>query len=419
MRKNWIIGLALAAPLALAACGGSAPPGTPGAGGGGNATGGSGQTIKVASLHPLSGASAADGQQMDNGAKLAVEAINNAGGIASMGGAKLELLSADTKGAPETGQSEAQRLIQEGAVAIVGTYQSAVSQNVAAVAERNKVPFVIDVSSADAILSQGYQYTFRLQPSGTVLADQGAQYLSDVSKAAGKPAKKVAILHEQGPFGTAIKDTFTKKAQSLGMEVGPVANYDPAKVSDFTTQVTAVKASGADVLMVAGYYRDGVLVAKAVDTVKPTLNAVWGVANGAFDLPQFAAEAGKAGEGFFDANYHLNGKNPQTQALMKTYQDKYNDQIRTGAVLAYDAIRVIADSLNRAKSADPTALREAISKTSLESLVAQKGPITFSSTGENQGAAPILMQVQDGKVVQTYPQDFAETMYRYPATTGQ
>ncbi|MEP6649522.1 MAG: ABC transporter substrate-binding protein, partial [Lapillicoccus sp.] len=63
---------------------------------------------------------------MDNGAKLAVEAVNAAGGIAAMGGAKLELLSADSKGAPEVGQSEAQRLIQEGAVAIVGTYQSAV-----------------------------------------------------------------------------------------------------------------------------------------------------------------------------------------------------------------------------------------------------------------------------------------------------
>jgi len=419
LRKHWIAGIALAAPLALAACGGSAPPGTPGAGGGGGGTAGSGQTIKIASLHPLSGSSAADGQQMDNGAKLAVEAVNKAGGIASMGGAKLELLSADTKGAPETGQSEGQRLIQEGAVAIVGTYQSAVSQNVAAVAERNKVPFVIDVSSADAILAQGYQYTFRLQPSGTVLAEGGAQYLSEVSTAAGKPAKKVAILHEQGPFGTAIKDVFTKKAQSLGMEVGPVASYDPAKVSDFTTQVTAVKASGADVLMVAGYYRDGVLVANAVNTVKPTLNAVWGVANGAFDLPQFAKEAGAAGEGFFDSNYHLDGKNPQTQALIKTYKDKYNDDIRTGAVLSYDAVRVIADSLNRAKSADPTTLRGAIAQTSLPSLVAQKGPITFSANGENQGAFPILMQVQGGKIVQTYPKDFAETAYRYPATAAQ
>ncbi|MEP6631994.1 MAG: hypothetical protein ABJA89_16110, partial [Lapillicoccus sp.] len=74
---------------------------------------------------------------------------------------------------------------------------------------------------------------------------------------------------------------------------------------------------------------------------------------------------------------------------------------------------------NRAKSADPTTLRGAIAQTKLDSLVASKGPITFSETGENQGAAPILMQVQGGKVVQTYPKDFAETPFRFPATAAQ
>src|SRR5215208_6762140 len=121
MRKPWITAMAVALPLALAACGGSAPPGTEGTEGGGS--GGSGDTITIGSLHPLSGAAAADGQQMDNGAKLAVDAINKDGGIKALDGAKLELASADTKGAPEVGQSEAQRLIEEGAVALVGTYQ--------------------------------------------------------------------------------------------------------------------------------------------------------------------------------------------------------------------------------------------------------------------------------------------------------
>src|SRR5690606_27142996 len=129
---------------------------------------GSGEVIKIASLHPLSGAAAADGQQMDNGAKLAAEAINAAGGIKSLGGAKIEIVSADSQGKPEVGQSEAQRVIQDGAVGIVGAYQSAVSANIATVAERNKVPFVIDVSSAGSILSQGYKYTFRVQPSASV-----------------------------------------------------------------------------------------------------------------------------------------------------------------------------------------------------------------------------------------------------------
>lgn len=418
MRKPWIAAWAAALPLALAACGGSAPPGATDEGDGGSGGGGSVETVSIGSLHPLSGALAADGQQMDNGAKLAVEAINDAGGIESLGGAELELMSADTQGAPEVGQSEAQRLIQDGAIALVGTYQSAVSQNVAAVAERNQVPFVIDVSSADEILQQGYSYTFRLQPSAAVLAERGAEYLAEVSEAAGDPVQKVAILHEQGPFGTAITNTFTETAEGLGMEVGPVVSYDAANVSDFTTQITAVRESGADVLMVAGYYRDGVLVAQAVDTVQPGLDAVWGVANGAFDTPQFPGEVGEAGEGFFDANYRLDMTNEETQALAELYQERFGDEIRTAAVLAYDAVRVIADGLERAGEADPQALRDAIAETDLESLIAQDGPIAFDEAGENENAAPILMQVIDGAVVQTYPGEYAESEPVYPATPG-
>lgn len=416
MRKTWLAGLAAVLPLTLAACGGSAPPGAAGSAGG---DGGSGETIKIGSLHPLSGAAAADGQQMDNGAKLAVEAVNKAGGIKSLDGGKLELLSADTQGKPEVGQSEAQRLVQEGAVSLLGTYQSAVSQNVAAVAERNKIPFVIDVSSADAILQQGYTYTFRLQPSSTVLGTRGADYLAKVSEAAGAKAQEVAVFHEQGPFGSAVKDAFAKQAQSLGMQMGPVISYDAANVSDFTTQVTQVKAAGADVLMVAGYYRDGVLVANAVQTVKPGLDAVYGVANGAFDLPQFPAEVGAAAEGYFDANYHSDSTNPKMQELAKLFKETYNDQIRTGAVLAYDAVRVIADALERAGDTDRAAVRDAIAKTDLEPLVAAAGPIRFTPQGENENASPILMQVQGGAVKQVYPADKAETEPVYPAPPGQ
>jgi branched-chain amino acid transport system substrate-binding protein len=417
MRKPWITAMAVALPLALAACGGSAPPGTEGSDSGGG--GGSGETITIGSLHPLSGSAAADGQQMDNGAKLAIDAINEAGGIESLDGAQLELASADTQGAPEVGQSEAQRLIEDGAVALVGTYQSAVSQNVAAVAERNQVPFVIDVSSADAILQQGYKFTFRLQPSAKVLAERGAEYLADVSKNADAPAQKVAILHEQGPFGTAIKDTFSAKAEELGMEIGPVISYDPASVSDFTTQITTVRESGADVLMVAGYYRDGVLVANAVNTVKPGLAAVWGVANGAFDTPQFPGEVGEAGEGFFDANYRLDMTNPDTQELADKYKQEFGDDIRTAAVLSYDAVRVIAAALEKAGDASPQAVRDAIAETELDSLIAQDGPIAFDEAGENENAAPILMQVIDGAVTQVFPEDYAEAEPVYPATSGQ
>lgn len=415
MRKSWLAAMACAVPMVLSGCGGSAPAGAVGTVGGA-AGAKAGATIKIGSLHPLSGSSAADGQQMDNGAKLAVEAVNKAGGIKSLKGAKLELLSSDTQGKPEVGQSEAQRLIQAGAVALVGTYQSAVTTNVSSVAERNKVPLVIDVSSADSILKQGYKYTFRVQPSSTVLGTEGAQDLSDVAKAAGSPVKKVAILHEQGPFGSGIRDAFEAKAKSLGIAIGPDISYDAATVSDLTTQITAVKASGADVLVVSGYYRDGVLAAKAVNTVKPALKAVVGVADGAFDQSQFPKDTGKAGEGYFDANYHADMTKPAMQDLAKVYQQRYGEQIRSGAVLAYDSVRVIAAALEQAGDSSPVKVRDAIAKVSLESLIAQKGPITFGDTGENNNAAPILMQVQSGAVKQVFPANKAESKPMFPAT---
>jgi branched-chain amino acid transport system substrate-binding protein len=414
MRKPWIAATATALLPTLAACGGSTPPGADSGG-----RGGSSDTIVVGSLHPLTGSSAGDGQQMDHGAQLAVDDISKAGGIDCLNGARLKLASGDTQGKPEVGQSEAQRLIQNGAVALVGTYQSAVSQNVAAVAERNRVPFVIDVSSADEILQQGYKYSFRLQPSGTVLAQKGADFLSDVSRQAGKPAHLVAILHEQGPFGTAIAKTFSDRARSLGMHIGPVISYDPANVSDFTTQMTTIRESGADVLMVAGYYRDGVLAAKAVSTVKPPLNAVWGVADGAFDTPQFPGEAGAAGEGYFDVNYRLDMTNPDTQKLVDAYRQKYHDDIRTAAVLSYDAVRVVADALGRACSTDPTKVRDAIAQTKLNALVAQDGPIQFTDTGENENAMPIVMQVVNGEVKQVFPESAAQAKPVYPASPGR
>ena len=240
-----------------------------------------------------------------------------------------------------------------------------------------------------------------------------------MDEAAENPAQKVAILHEQGAFGSGIRDAFEAKATSLGIALGPVISYDAASVSDLTTQITAVKASGADVLVVAGYYRDGVLVAKAVNTVKPALNAVVGVADGAFDVPQFPKDAGKAGEGYFDANYHADMTKPAMQELAKLYEARYSNQMRTAAVLAYDSVRVIADALGRAGDSSPAKVRDAIAKVSLDSLIAQKGPIVFGPTGENDNASPILMQVQSGEVKQVFPADKAQSKPIFPANPGR
>ncbi|SFP98602.1 MULTISPECIES: ABC transporter substrate-binding protein [Actinomadura] len=397
--------------LAAAGCGGSAPSGAAGV-----AAGRDEGPVKIGALHPVSGANAVDGQQMRRGAQMAVEAINAAGGIRSLGGREVELETGDTQGKAEVGQSEAQRLISEGAVGLVGTYQSAVSTNVAVVAERNRVPFVMDVTASDAIFANGYRYSFRVQPGSAAIAGAAARYLKEVSDRAGRPVRKVAFLHEQTDFGSGAAEAFAKAAGRLGIEVGPDISYDALTVSDLTAQVTQVKASGADVLAVAGYYRDSLLAAKAVAAVKPDLNAVWGVSNGAYDQPKFVTDGGATAERIFSTNYHFDARNPKTARLRADYQRRYGAPMRTGAVLAYDAVQVIAQGVERAGTTDAEKVRDAIASSKVEPLTVGTGPITFAPNGDNGNALPVLMQVQGGQVKQVYPQEKAESQPNYSVT---
>ncbi|WP_454049809.1 ABC transporter substrate-binding protein [Cellulomonas sp. Marseille-Q8402] len=398
--------------LTLAACSGSA---VSAAGGGETATGEAVDEVLIGALHPLTGANAADGQQMSNAAQLAVDAINEAGGIESLGGAELVLEAADTQGTPETGQSEATRLIEDGAVALVGTFQSGTSANVASVAERNQVPFVMDVSALDEILEQGYQYSFRMQPNASLMGERGAESLAALAEDSGTPVEKVAFLYEQGNYGAAVYEGFLAEAEAAGLTVDPVISYDAASVSDMTTQISQVAASGADVLAVAGYYRDSLLVAQAVDTVKPDLQAVFGVANGAYDQPAFTTDAPGGGEGYFDANYHWDVTNPDAVELAELYEETYGEPIRTSAVLTYDAVMVIAGALEEAGSADPTAVRDAIAASDYQPLTVSTGPVEFDETGQNTNAGIAVMQVQDAAIKQVFPNDLAEAAYRFPA----
>ena len=371
------------------------------------------ETIKIGSVHPLTGGLAADGLQMDAAAQLAADDINAAGGISCLNGATIEILSADSTGTPEVGQSEAERLIQEGAIALVGPYQSAVASNMATVAERNGVPFVIDVAVADEILDQGYTNTFRIQPNASAMGSQGAAFLKELTDAEGIEVSTIAMLHEQSAFGTSVYNAFAEAAAGYGWTVEPVISYDAFGVTDLTTEMTEVKAAAPDVIVVTGYYGDGVLATEAIAAVQPGAKLIYGIAQGAFDNPSFPGDVAGAGEGFFNVNYHLDVTNPTTQDIAARFQESYGEEMKTSATHSYEAVRVIANALEQSCSDDPAALRDAIAATNLDSILATVGPIQFDETGENVNGSPIVMQVQDDAILQVFPENVAESTPRF------
>ena len=159
------------------------------------------QTIKIGAVEPLTGAIATIGKNNVNGYRLAVEQINAAGGIKSLGGAKLELLVADTEGKQEVGMSQTESLIEKGVVGLLGAYQSSVTFVTTQVAERNRTLFIVPISVADSITGIGFKYTFRIVETGSMLINQVYQFIVEMGKQTGVESKTAGILYEDTLFG--------------------------------------------------------------------------------------------------------------------------------------------------------------------------------------------------------------------------
>jgi branched-chain amino acid transport system substrate-binding protein len=410
MKRTSALAAVILAAATVSACGSDSGTG-PGGGGGDK-----GGDVTIGSVHPLSGPLAGAGGLMNDGAKMAVDDINGDGGIKSLDGAKLKIAEGDSQGKAEVGQSEAQRLIQDGATALVGTYQSDVTQNVAAVAERGKVPLVIDVAVDDQILKQGYKNTFRIQPDATSMGTAGADSLVEMGKENKSPVSSVSYIHIEGAFGQSVFDAFKKEAESQGVKVAKEITYPATNFTDATTQVREAAAAKPDVIVATGYYPDGLLIAKSVEALKPNIKALYGIANGAFDESSFPGDAGPAGEDVLSANYHFAATSDRVTGIRKRFEQKYGKPMETASMLSYQAVEVIAAGVESAKSKDPVKVRDAIAGLTLKDpLLAFDGPIKFDSTGQNENATVIVMQVQKGKIEQAFPKQFQTSELVFPA----
>jgi branched-chain amino acid transport system substrate-binding protein len=412
MQKLTGLALAALASTALVACGDDT------ANGGGNAAGGGAQSsvdeVVIGAVHPLTGGLAGAGTMMSNAAELAVQDLNEDGGIECLDGAQLRLEAGDSQGSAASGQSTAQRLIQEGAVALIGTYQSDVTQNVAAVAERAQVPLVIDVAVDDKILEQGYNYAFRIQPNATSMGTDGGTALFEIAEQNGQPVDKVAYIHVEGAFGQSVFDAFKAQADAAGVQVEEIT-YSPSNFTDATTVVSQAAASNPDAIIATGYYPDSLLIANSVQAVSPDIDALYGIANGSFDNTAFPNDARQAAEGVLSANYHFDANDERVQDIRSRFEEEYGEPLETAGVLSYQAVEVIEAALEEACSTDPAEVRDAIANIEIEDpLLAFDGPITFDETGQNENATVIVTQVNSSEIEQVYPEQFQTGELVYP-----
>src|SRR5216117_4405705 len=189
------------------------------------------KTFKIGVVHPVTGPLAEPGQACRLGAQMAADAINAAGGIKSKGGLKLELIVGDTQTKPENGRVEAERLVNQGAQMLLGSFDSGSTAAMVSVAQQKRVPFLIDIAAADPITAnvaravkdgtQKVQYVYRNFPTGSSFGRLAVRYFNEIFAAARVAPRRVVLMYTNDLFGQNQSKGFiaAHKAASPSWEI--------------------------------------------------------------------------------------------------------------------------------------------------------------------------------------------------------
>ena len=385
------------------------------------------RAVKIGMVCPVSGPMADVGQDSRLGAQLAVEAINAAGGVRSLGGARLELLTADSETKADVARTEADRLIDAGAQIMTGAYHSAHVATIALLAQQRRVPYVIDISAADAPTAnaarsvregqQKTQFVYRIFPGSVTFGRNAVRYMTEIFREAKASPKRLVLMYSNDLFGKTQTDSFQAaiKAASPGFEVVDVIPY-PENAVDLSTEVARARSAKPDVLAPVTRPATAILLLEELARQRADLMGVISPgAPGLYETRQIQQLRDKI-EYVMDCTVYANYRKPQTQKIAAEYAKRSGGRhFDASGAYSYEAIQVIADVLERAASTDPDAVVAAIRKTSFAGgVTVSTGPVVFNEMGDNPNASTAMLQILGQAPRVVWPRDVAEQKFVFP-----
>lgn len=365
------------------------------------------EEILIGGTYPLTGPLATDGQEMANAIQIAVDDVNEAGGIQALDGASVRWEVIDSEGAPEVAATNIQNLIDQGAAGVIGAWLSSNTLATTQVAERAGIPHIVDQSLSDEILNRGFNFTFRVMFSPEAVGREGARWLNELIETQGF-GNTAAYLYEESPFGSTIHAAFMDAVAEYDIDVVEEIGY-AASTTDLSAEVARAISSGADLILSTGYGPDSLLLLQTLDEQGADVDAVVGVDSAGWYNDRFAERAGELAEGVFDvASYPVDHTDPQYDEFVADYEAAFGATPSDGAVMSYVSARVLMEAFEQAGSTDPEAVREALATGTFDSHMLYQDNITFSDIGQNEGASPIAYQYQGGRRLVVLPTEIAD-----------
>jgi branched-chain amino acid transport system substrate-binding protein len=366
--------------------------------------------VNVAALFPLTGDLARPGETCLNAAKLAADDINAAGGIVSLGGAKINIISSDLRSDDKVTRTETERILTSNKIATVnGCYASALSLVATEVTERQKVPIVTG-SITNPLIERGFKYTFQVSPRASQFGSAQVKLAQEVAG----DQKRVAVVYENTAYGTSTSKGVQDEAQKAGIEVALFEPYEKS-FTDAGPLVNKIKATNPGVLFPISYPNDFALIVRALKQQNINVPIIAGGAGPLF--PEFGKTFGEDANGVFSIAAWNKDLTPDTLEISKRYTARYNEFSQEHAGEVYVFMWLIADAMERAGSSDPEAVRDALAKTNLTKgfgAAMPKGKVQFDDRGWNSGAFPVGVEWQKGDLVTVYPKEVAKAQIVKP-----
>ncbi|GAX90151.1 amino acid-binding protein [Effusibacillus lacus] len=372
------------------------------------------ESLKVGVAFPVSGSLAKIGQACTNGVEIAKDVINDQPNTK-----KIELVKADVPDATAA-VNEVNRLIsQEKVKTIVGFYASPLAMAASEVTERNKVVYWEVAATDPRITTRGYKYVFRPNPSAASYGPTTIEYLAkEVAPKLGlQPSQmKVAIVHEDGDFGTGVTKATKEAAEKAGIPIVGEIKYNAKQTNDMTSIILKLKELNPDVLDVVQYDTDAQLFWKQAKQLGLNVKAVIG--NGAGQSSDnFGHTFGKDADGVLDTSSAMlinkQALTPEAQKLetefFKRYKEKFGKEPDLIGKLAFSSAYVLFnDVLQKTGTTDPEKVRKQALSLDLPVGATPVGwGIKFGEDGQNTRAQMAVMQWQNGKLNVIYPENFA------------
>ena len=335
----------------------------------------------IGGIGPTTGATAIYGTAVKNGAQIAVDEINAAGGI---NGKQIEYRFEDDQNDAEKAVNAYNTLKDWGMQMLVGTTTTAPCIAVAGKTASDNMFQITPSASAPSVLSSGNGNLFQVCFTDPNQGIASAQYIAE-----NKLAKKIGIIYDSSDvYSSGIEEKFEAEAKTQGLNIVSKAAFTADSKTDFGTQLQKAKDAGADLLFLPIYYQEASIILKQADTMgyKPKFFGVDGM-DGILTVENFDTKL--AEDVMLLTPFAADAKDKTVQNFVKTYKEKYKDTPNQFAADSYDAVYALKAAIEESKATTDMsasdmcdALKGAMTKIKMQGLTGGEDGLTWNESGE-------------------------------------